>query len=87
VPAFSIIAQDTKHPRVFIAEHFYYFGENAVEIPFDYQRLVKQGRGVKCSQEPETVNCFLGWLKQHHAPGVHGQPGDWVKDRSIALTV
>jgi hypothetical protein len=40
---------------------------------------------VSGSHKPETVNHFLAWLKQHHPPGVRGQPGDWAKRRRISL--
>ena len=68
--------QDLKHPYVFISEHFYYFGENAIEIPVEYAALIRKRQGCKCSHAPELVRGFLSWLVQTQTPGVHGDPID-----------
>ena len=73
--------QDLKHPKVFISEHFYYFGENAVEIPPMYQDLIRRMKGCKCSHYPEIVRGFLDWLAQNFKPGKHGDPGDRPRDK------
>ena len=66
--------QDLKHPYVFIAEHFYYFGKQAQELRPQYHSLTLKRQGVKCNHKPEVVNGFLEWLQTNFEPGVHGQP-------------
>ena len=68
--------QDLQHPSAFIAEHYYYFGSNAVEIPTDYTTLIWKRQGVKCSHDPQTVTAFLDWLQCIFRPGIHGRPAD-----------
>jgi hypothetical protein len=46
------VAKDTKHPVVFISEHFYYFGAEAPEIPDRVARLIWGRWGCKCSHPP-----------------------------------
>lgn len=77
--------QDLKHPYVFIAETFYYFGENAVDIPLAYQGLIWKRYGCKCRHDLETVDNFLQWLVQTFEPGVHGDPGDRPKGQQSAI--
>jgi hypothetical protein len=66
--------QDTKHPYVFIAEHFYYFGDKAIEIPAEYKDLIVDRQGCKCNRNPEVVQGFLDWLRENYTTGVHGKP-------------
>lgn len=68
--------QDTKHPYVFISEHFYYFGGKAVEIPLEYTGLIWVRHGCKRNHNPETVHNFLNWLQDNFEPGKHGEPCD-----------
>ena len=68
------IEQDLKHPYVFIAEHFYYFGNRAETIPSKYASLIWQRQGVKCNHDPDVVKGFLDWLQNSFKPGIHGEP-------------
>jgi hypothetical protein len=81
----SHIRQDLKHPYAFIGETFYYFGENAVDIPLAYQGLIRKRQGCKCRHDPETVDSFLHWLAQTFEPGIHGDPGDRPRDQQSAI--
>jgi hypothetical protein len=68
--------KDLKHPYVFVAEHFYYFGNKAVEIPLEYQSLIWKRHGCKHKHNPDTVKGFLVWLQKTYKPGVLGKPSD-----------
>lgn len=68
--------KDLKYPRVFIAEHFYYFGKNAVVIPAEHTALMWSGRGCRCTGDQVTVLSFLEWLGRNFEPGIHGEPFD-----------
>ena len=69
------IEQDTRHPRVFISEHFFYFGENAPTMPSAFRTLLQTRQGCKC-HEGDTVKSFVRWLERTHLPGVLGRPRD-----------
>ena len=68
--------QDLKHPIVFIAKKFYYFGGNSIEIPFEFQDIVRKRQGIKCSYIDELVKEFLHWLQDEFEVGVYGNPLD-----------
>jgi hypothetical protein len=70
------LVQDTRYPRVFISEHFYYFGKNAPPIPEEFGTLVRDRQGCKCSHPEELVNDFVEWLQVSFTRGVHGEPHD-----------
>lgn len=80
------IRQDLRNPFAFIAEHFYYFGENAIELLPPFADLVV-GRGIKCKHDPDLVGNFLTWLQANHEPGIHGEPYDRPRpQRSLTST-
>lgn len=70
------IEKDLRYPYVFIAEHFYYFGENAPPIPERYSDLIIKRQGCNCTHDPTVVKGFLKWLENSYEPGVHGEPLD-----------
>ncbi|MBS3771767.1 MAG: hypothetical protein KGY69_16065 [Bacteroidales bacterium] len=70
--------KDMNHPYVFIAEHFFYFGDQAVQIPNEFKELIRRRQGCKCNHNPETVEKFLNWLQHSFNPGIHGKPHDRV---------
>jgi len=68
--------KDLKYPVVFLAEHFYYFGDKAVTIPIEFQELALKRQGCKGNHDPEVVEKFLNWLKKNFSSGVLGNPID-----------
>ena len=75
------LVQDTRHPRVFVSEHFYYFGGNATTIPQQFATLIRDRQGCKCSYPKELAEAFVRWLQVNFEPGIHGEPrdlGEWV---------
>jgi hypothetical protein len=74
--------KDLRYPIVFIGEHFYYFGENAVDIRSEYTELLWRRQGCKCSHDQQTVDQFIKWLQSSFEPGIHGDPLDKPKARN-----
>jgi hypothetical protein len=66
--------RDTKSSHVLIADYFFYFGKNHVEIPDHLLGVAYDGRGYKYSFEPALVLSFLEWLQNNYQPGYHGDP-------------
>lgn len=73
-------AQDTSYAIVFISNHFYYFGENAIEIPAKFAGLVRDRQGCKVNHDADLVKAFIAWLKSSFTPGRHGNPRDAAKE-------
>ena len=69
-------AQDTRHPRVFISERFYYFGAEPPAIPERFSKLIRDRQGCKCSFPEELIGTFVNWLQASFEPGVHANPRD-----------
>lgn len=76
-----LIEKDLRHPFVFVAEHFYYFGDKAIEIPAEYRELIRNKQGCKWRHDERVVEGFLFWLQVTFSPGIHGNPADNQDDR------
>ena len=68
--------KDLRYPKVFIAKHYYYFGNKSVEIPSEYKGLIRRQQGCNCKHDTEIVEGFIDWLQSSFKPGIHGMPGD-----------
>jgi len=76
------LRQDTRRPRVFISDHFFYFGENARALPPKFASLARTCQG--CKYHPgNLVEEFIKWLEQTYKPRLHGEPRD--RDESTDL--
>jgi hypothetical protein len=78
-------AKDLKHPFVFIAKHFYYFGDHAVEIPTMFKTLIWNRQGCKCQHDTAIVSGFLKWLQENFKAGINGLPFDWEASPFVSL--
>ncbi len=68
--------QDLRHPRVFVSEEFYYYGEDALPMPEPFRALLWQRHGCSCRHDPEVVAGFIGWLRDTQRPASNGLPAD-----------
>lgn len=64
-----------------ISRHFFYFGDNAIEIsevPSQHlsHNLEKKGPGFRSDFDEEFIRDFTTWLEDHFHTGVHGEPCD-----------
>lgn len=62
---------------VFIADHFYYFGENRIAIPDRLKGIIRRVQGIQYT-EGYLADDFVTWLEANHTPGIHGRPRDMV---------
>ena len=72
------LKKHVSEPRfVLIAEHFYYFGSNAVAIPEQFKNgvhlLEKRGRGFKSNFPQSFIRKFEKWIETLPC-GVQGEP-------------
>ena len=75
------IEQDTRHHFVLIAENFYYFGENAKEIPAEFHDVGISAR-LKSSYTENFKETFVNWLESEFKQGIHGDPLDRKKQKT-----
>lgn len=66
--------QDIYGDRVFISDHFFYFGEDAPPFPPQFASLICTGRGVRYHEGP-VVDAFIDWLERTHPPQSVNPPG------------
>src|SRR5271166_2505121 len=71
--------KDVGH-RVFVAEHFYYFGDRRVPIPDEFASVIQRVRGIHYTEDPLAAKC-VSWLEANYKPGILGTPRD-MADRS-----
>jgi|SRR5215213_1222768 len=70
------LEKDTRHPRVFISDHFFYFGESAPQIPAEFAELIRERQGCQYAPSPDVARAFVHWLERSFKPGVNGLPRD-----------
>lgn len=62
-----------------LSSHFFYFGRNAIPLPEDLRRIVKEGQGERSKGNAPHVARFIDWIEGlGHEPGsVLGDPITW----------
>lgn len=73
------IKKDISRPRVFISNHFFYFGEKAPLIPEEFTCILRIGKwpqGCGPYHRGESVRKFVEWLERTYRPGLLGHPRD-----------
>jgi Nucleotide modification associated domain 2 len=68
---------DLSGDHTLLSTHFYYFGENAVELPEDLKGIIRQGRAHRSTKNNDYRERFLEWLEGlGYKPGcILGNPG------------
>jgi hypothetical protein len=69
--------QDKKGNRVFIANHFYYFGKESEELPLHLTGIIRKGPSCKCDHPEELVRGFVDWVQASYTPGACALPRDF----------
>jgi hypothetical protein len=81
------LRKDTKNPRVFISDHYFYFGDNAPNLPAEFGALIWERQGVSCKNDPQVAVKFVAWLQSTHRPGIHGEPMDRGDEPAAVPTI
>lgn len=71
--------KDTEGRNVLISTNFFYFGDNAPEIPNDFISVCHTTQGQKLVWPIELINSFLNWIENNYSKGVNGLPISWSK--------
>lgn len=67
------MAHDLHGMNVLICKRFWYFGNEAIEIPANLRGIIKRGPGHKRITEEALVKRFVAWLESQ-PKGRHGMP-------------
>lgn len=71
------MAKDLKSKNVLIGSIFWYFGENAPELPSKFTpRLVKKYTGHKAERDQKIIKELVEWISSNYRIGIHGSPRD-----------
>lgn len=70
--------KDTLGKNALIAEVFYFFGQNALELPDNLKRICHTTQGLKIVTPKELADQFLHWLQSNFDCGINGLPISWL---------
>lgn len=67
---------DLKGEYALISNHFYYFGDNPLELPDYLKPIVKQGRGHKSKSNDPYLEDFISWINNqgYKVNSINGNP-------------
>ena len=71
---YNNLERDTEFPFVLISNHFFYFGENYIDLPGKLKDLVMSTQGHKSNHNLKLVEKFVKWIEAKHALGMRGNP-------------
>ena len=70
------IPRDLGGSSSLLSDHFYYFGDNAIDIPSHLTGIIRQGQGHRSTSNESLKNDFVDWIESvGERPNVpHGNP-------------
>ncbi|MBN8861055.1 MAG: hypothetical protein J0H29_21870 [Sphingobacteriales bacterium] len=67
--------RDLSGKYTLLSTNFYYFGENAIPIPKEFDSIIKKEQGHLLIRDSETIENFENWLtKKYEANKLYGEP-------------
>lgn len=70
--------KDTQTDRVLIATRYYYFGNNAIDIPVQFMELKGYGRNHRVNENESLVNEFIRHIEGNYSIGRLGIPASRI---------
>lgn len=71
---YNNLNHDTKTDRVLIAKQFFYFGNNAVDVPDKFSHLIGEGRGHRVCDDERLIEPFIDYVSSNYTNGINGVP-------------
>lgn len=71
---YSNLNRDTQTDRVLIAREFYYFGRDAIAIPYEFDLLIGRGRNHIVCKDNDLINNFICYIRTNYVVGRQGLP-------------
>lgn len=78
---YNNLSIDTRIDRVLISREYYYFGNNAIDIPDEYLWVINKGIGHGVVKEEEKIGDFLNYIRKNFEIGINGVPYSRVTGR------
>ncbi len=75
--------KDTSEDAVLISEKFWYFGNNAPELPSNLDSLKHQSRGHKIAKDQNIIIRLIDWLENNFEEGINGRPFSLIGKKSF----
>ena len=72
------LLHDTRIDRVLLSFYYWYFGENAIELPEEFAEAIAAGRPYKKLPDNICAN-IVDWVGCHYEMGQQGLPYKWNK--------
>jgi hypothetical protein len=66
--------------NVLLSRKFYYFGDNAIDLPKELRHIVIRGRGCKRVSDEDILK-LSKYLKREHTCGTRGRPNNPPKEQ------
>lgn len=71
---YANLNRDTQTDRVLIATEYYYFGNNAIDIPQKFDKLIGRGRNHTVCIDEILIEDFIGYISMNYDIGIQGIP-------------
>lgn len=74
------LERDVKGKYVLLSKTFYYFGDNAPQVPDEFKYILNDSRNTKYWDlygETIKIQRFIAWLEENYTIGIHGDPCNW----------
>lgn len=76
------LSHDTRIDRVLLSFYYWYFGENAIELPEEFAEAIAKGRAYKKLQDNICID-LVGWVENHYEIGQQGLPYKWKESEDF----
>lgn len=68
-------ARDMRGKNALLSDHYFYFGDKAIDIPDEFSLLVRNGQGHQSIKNEPIKEAFVDWLTTTFKPNrLYGQP-------------
>lgn len=68
------LERDTQADSVLIATEFYYFGNNAIFVPPEFDKLIGKGRNHMICRDEHLISEFIHYVSSNYSRGINGVP-------------
>lgn len=72
--------RDIEGKYVLLSKSFYYFGDQALLIPKEFEYILNDSRNLKfwdLMGETDKIQKFVDWLSSEYEYGIYGDPCNW----------
>lgn len=80
---------DVSGANVLLSREFYYFGDQAPEIPnnLNYMLPYRNVQFHDLEEKEDQIRAFVSWLESNYTVGIHGDPCNWKEFKLPKLDI